>query len=73
MAKILYLIFFLAGFIFAAHWDDGVDAVKEISPFAEKTMLQRVKKAVGQDLGSKVKRAYEDGKKAIQEQKQTVE
>jgi len=68
LSKILYIVCFLLGFVVAGHWDGGVELVKEVSPFTEKTMVQKVKKAVGQDMGSKVKRAYEDSKKAIKKQ-----
>ena len=68
MSKILYVVCFLLGFIVAGHWDGGVELVKEISPFTEKTIVMKVKKAVKQDMGSKMKRAYEDSKNAIKQQ-----
>lgn len=67
MNKVFYVLFFILGFVVAAHWDKGVDVVKELSPFAEKTLLQKAKKAVGQDMGSKLKRAFEEKKKSFQE------
>jgi hypothetical protein len=69
LSKLLYVVFFVFGFITAAHWDKGVDVIKELSPFAEKTLLQKAKKAVGQDLGSKMKRAFEEKKKEFQSDK----
>lgn len=67
MSKILYVVFFLVGFVAASHWDGGRNLVREVSPFAPKTFTQKVKSAVGQDMGSKVKKAFKDGKDAIQE------
>ena len=65
MNKILLLITFLLGFIVASHWDGGRDIVREISPFAPKTLTQKIKIMTGNDAKSKAKEALEEVKDKV--------
>jgi hypothetical protein len=73
MSKILIFVGFLAGFIVASHWDGGRDMVREISPFAPKTLGQKLKQMTGQDAGTKAKEALEAVKETVKEQAKNLE
>lgn len=68
MNKVLVLVGFLIGFITASHWDYGRDIVREISPFAPKTLTQQVKILTGQDAKTKAKKAIKAVKDTVKKQ-----
>jgi hypothetical protein len=73
MTKLIIVLSFLVGFIIASHWDTGRDLVREISPFAPKTIGQRLKKMTGQDAGTKAKEMVEATKESIKEKAKSLE
>lgn len=67
MSKIIAFLSFLVGFIVASHWDYGRDLVREISPFAPKTLTQKIKIMTGNDAKTKAKEAIEAVKETVEE------
>lgn len=72
MSKIIALLSFVIGFIVASHWDYGRNLVREVSPFAPKTLTQKIKIMTGNGAKTKAKKAIEAVKETVEEQKESL-
>ncbi|MCF8059238.1 MAG: hypothetical protein K9K67_08080 [Bacteriovoracaceae bacterium] len=73
MNKVVMIVSFVLGFIVASHWDYGRDMVREISPFAPKTLGQKLKKMTGQDAGTKAKKLLEAVEETVKDKAKKLE